>query len=318
MSINKNIFDGKQLRLFLDTSIERHFIYLNYSGKMSFRNKPYTKDPIFLKWRFCNVFRHLDKVSKYIIDNVIKPNEHHTNLYEGLFIARFFNKIETIELLLNNDCLFEQYELAIELLNKRHETKPLCNSAYYINTKSHIFKSKPLAEIPYIMLGGLSYHNKKEKDKYSLDSYLRKTNSIEKLVNDYIKIPSISHFMAYEYITDLTYSKRYFKEKPIDYYTYANFTIGSLRGLKRLLGIPLNANIKISKVNLTTYTNELLKYWQYIMNKHIVLLPFQFKEFANISMRDVEHWLCEFDKYCRIYYKETPRLKRRFTPNYEQ
>jgi hypothetical protein len=108
--------------------------------------------------------------------------------------------------------------------------------------------------------------------------------------------------MAYEYVTDFHYSKRYFPEKAKDTYTWGNFQIGSLRGLKRLCGeIVIDKSTKgYDKEVINRLTKEVLESWRSNWPG------------VDITMREVEHWLCEYDKYMRMYNGETKRLKRRY------
>ena len=286
-----------RLQEFFDTAYERQEIYLE---KEVFKfPPPWTTDPIFKKYRFCNVFRHLDKTTKYIKNSVIKPNEKNPDLWKGILVSRFFSRIETIEFLLKEGCLFENHGLAIELLKDLQTKQPIMTSAFILNPLQINGKYYPKFYTPFYickMLGAC----------VDIDSKLKKFKTIKEFFNLFKKLPSTAGFMAYEYATDFTYSKRYFPNPPIDKYTFGNFTIGSLRGLKRLLGLRPDQTTRY--LNIEHWTIEILRRWREDVNKRKITNSY----FNDLSMREVEHWLCEYDKYMRIKNGEAKRLKRRY------
>lgn len=311
--------DVTKLKEFFDLATERHFIYVK--KELLNKPKPWTKDEIFKNWRFCNVFRHLDKVSQYIIKNVIYPNENNPELWKGIFVSRFFSRIETIECLLENNCLFSDFTRAINLLQRLKDKQPIMTSSFILNPLRINGKYVHKLFTPYEIIKVLTATAKVSLSRFktdpvdttiAIDAILRKIPTIEGMVKMFKALPSTAGFMAYEYATDFTYSQRYFKTIPTDYYTYGNFTIGSLRGLKRLLNIPIN---KSGKLPIKELTMEILQRWKEYVNKNSISTFFMFEKFGDLSMREVEHWLCEYDKYMRIHNKETDRLKGKYNGN---
>jgi hypothetical protein len=284
----------KYLQEFCNLAYERHYIY---TRKEEGQPKPWTDNKVFQEWRFCNVFRHLDKVTKYIIKSIIQPNEDRSDLWKGIIVARFFSKITTIELLLREKCLFENHKEAVKLLKGVKE--PIMTSAFILNPLQIKGKYYPKLYTPF-------YICKIIEEEHTVPL----NGSLQYLFNIFVQLPSTAGFMAYEYVTDFSYSKRYFPVKPIDRYTWGNFTIGSLRGLKRICGLKPDKtkhNLPIEEM-----TKEILSYWQNDVYKKGLLDVKGFEPFKDISMREVEHWLCEYDKYKRISNGETNKLKRRY------
>lgn len=99
-----------------------------------------------------------------------------------------------------------------------------------------------------------------------------------------ILIKFISPFMSYEIVTDMRHTR--LLETATDINTFSNAGPGALRGLKRLgLSIenPLDSMI-------------------WLLNRD--------RTFLNLELRDIEHSLCEWDKYCRVKFGEgKPRFK---------
>jgi hypothetical protein len=77
---------------------ERHRIY--QKRLQDPHNPPWTTDHIMRSYRFCNVFRVLDRVTQFLIINVIETGDQ--SPIECIFrilVFRFFNRISTWELL---------------------------------------------------------------------------------------------------------------------------------------------------------------------------------------------------------------------------
>src|SRR5690606_26682596 len=75
---------------------ERQEVFFNRHA-----NKPFlTADPILLKHKFTNAYRASDRVSQYLIKNVIYQGDQQADeLLFRILLFKIFNKIETWELL---------------------------------------------------------------------------------------------------------------------------------------------------------------------------------------------------------------------------
>jgi hypothetical protein len=99
-------------------------------------------------------------------------------------------------------------------------------------------------------------------------------------------VPAIGRFIAYEIITDLRHTR--YLEHANDIYTWANPGNGARRGIMRVLFGKLK-DVKLSD----EYCVERMKFLLNISKDY--LNP----AFPVLEMRDIEHTLCEFDKYER-------------------
>jgi hypothetical protein len=52
---------------------------------------PWTDDPILRDWRFCNVHREDDRVTRWVADNWREPNADNSDLWFAMVVARFVN-----------------------------------------------------------------------------------------------------------------------------------------------------------------------------------------------------------------------------------
>jgi len=126
----------------------------------------------------------------------------------------------------------------------------------------------------------------------------------EELLNGYL----IGKFVAYEIACDLRFTPL-FSETPEDVLTWANMGGGAQRGLQRL-GMPaFNKDVGLkSMVCLWAESEEFL---QDHVKKHKELpLSARAVEYPPFELREIEHSLCEFDKYERIRLNQgRPRQK---------
>jgi hypothetical protein len=103
------------------------------------------------------------------------------------------------------------------------------------------------------------------------------------------EVPFQGPFHAYEVVTDLRHTA--LLDNAPDINTWANAGPGAHRGLARLHGRPLNSRVKAAQA--CAEMQELLRlssvYWP--NNEYYPLL----------EMREIEHTLCEYDKYLRVY-----------------
>ena len=111
------------------------------------------------------------------------------------------------------------------------------------------------------------------------------SRSLERTWRKYLKYKGFAKFIAYEVVTDLRHTKHL--QNADDIMTWANAGPGAKRGLNRINGNDLNTPIHVRRANeqmmdLLDYSVEMLE-------------PFV----PALEMRDIEHCLCEFDKYER-------------------
>lgn len=127
--------------------------------------------------------------------------------------------------------------------------------------------------------------------------------SLEQAHQGLMLFPFLGDFMAYEVVTDLRHTK-YLCNAP-DIMSWANLGPGAIRGLLRLTGQftpgPANGSYRAPK-DSQDLMDELLAICQAYFNPppqrgcKTITGPV----FPTFEMRDIEHSLCEFDKYSRV------------------
>lgn len=297
------------LTLFFYTANERNRIY---TLKELGLKKPWTNDEVFMDSYFCNVFRNYDKVSKYIINNLINLHPYHPQLWASIVMTRMISRLETLKKLKENNALIGDYKKAYAVLKEMKDNKEsVFTGAFIVN--SSVGNGVWMDKLSYLFFL-LDYFNKLRIDGDTLDTWLRNNKSLEDAFLVFKKAPGVANFMAYQYMVDLTYSD-YLKEN-IDDEVWVKLGLGAVRGMNRLLtGEPSSAKIKnelfLSQYILqnwkiwvnNTLESEIDKTWEIAKLERPELkrteVAYEYWKFKQLKLQDVEHWLCEYDKYCR-------------------
>lgn len=252
------------------------------------KKPPWTKDTVFRQFRFCNVHREDDRTTVWFRENIRK---HLTGLrvVEATLAFRWFNRIETGEKI--KDILLNGWDP--EAVRERLEgVKPVVTGAYMIKTEEGLSKldgvikciDKAIPKLPKLVIGwGSSIQQ-----------------ATEELTNE---VYNLGPFLAYEITTDLRHTSVLGGAK--DIMTWANPGPGCARGLNWVhhgdkWGWWRNEEKDVAEML------ELMK----VLLDHSRNPDIWPSEWPAWEMRTVEHWSCEFDKWCRGTEGQT--LKRRF------
>ena len=235
--------------------------------------KPWTQDEILSSYRFCNVRRMDDKVSKWLLRNWYSPMKKVYQPMNSLMtcaIARHLNKIETLERikLVHPVSL---WELERDL-RQIAAAGTLFGSAYVIT--GCLGGGDKIYQVCNITLKNL------------LDEPPRiDTDSIENTVAELERYLGIGSFMAGQIVADLRWALTgTWKDKM----TWAAIGPGSRRGMNRLLGKHPDDGMSQSK-----FLPELRKLMTLLRSE----LPRDL--LGKMEAIDYQNCLCEFDKYSR-------------------
>ena len=268
------------------SSVEGFFYYINERHSITLKRSigepfPWTDDEILQTYSFCNVFRELDKVTVWIRENWKEPYADHPNLPFAMAVARQINWPDTLQ-----EIGFPEHwnpERVKAIMQGRLDRKEKVYTGAYMLTGT-LGGTKVEQTIDKILTP--LYESPPQIIPYSLEETWKK----------YLPYPGFSGFMAYEVVTDLRHSK--YLENAEDIMTWANAGPGAKRGLNRIHGRPLEQTIKAKQ--LTEEMKELLAVsGDYLLD----VVP-------DLEMREIEHCLCEYDKYERVRLGEgRPRAK---------
>ena len=245
---------------------------------------PWTEDEILRKYKFTNVFRDLDRVSIELINVLNNAEENGMSEDDMLFniIAfRIFNWPETYKVLCGDeDFIYEwdEGESYLLLEEMKKSGKKMFTGAYMVtNNGKHKEKWKLAHESLCEIHSGIVENN----IGYEISKY----NSIQHAWNLINPFPMMGNFVSYEMVTDLTYT--YILRNASDILTWANAGPGAIRGINRLLGKDVKARLS---------EEEALRHMRWLLKKISNNADFG----RDVVIRDIEHSLCEFDKYERV------------------
>ena len=268
---------------------ERQNIFMK---KLNGEKAPWTNDKILQEYKFCNSYRVNDRVSQYLLSNVIYNGKEYSNedMLFRIILFKLFNKESTWELLINkfsditlSNFNFNEYSKVLE--EARNSGVKIYNDAY-ISCANKAFGYDRKHDNHLSLLDKMFF-----KDR--VQDKIINSKSMEEAFNIIRSYPLIGNFMAYQLVTDINYSD------VVDF-SEDEFTVagpGSLRGIKKCF---------ISKGN---YSNEdIIKYMYNNQDKEFKRLGLDFKRIGNrkLQLIDCQNIFCELDKYLREY---KPELK---------
>lgn len=250
--------------------------------------RPWTKDPVFDKYKFTNIHRIDDRVSVWIVENLIKPYEDRDDLWFTLLIARLLNWPPTLQALLDAEVIpchpteFDA-ERFVEVVEGCKETQTKVYSGAYMvyPTKMDPGGNKSQAIATHIIGAAI---DKWEEIQYEITRTDRLT-SVEGFVTVMSRCFGISTFMAGQVAADLTYATKDQLCDASDIFSWAPIGPGSSRGLNYLLERAPNAGWTQEQFN-----RELVKIHNAIIEELGI---------CTLTLHDVQNIMCEYSKYCR-------------------
>lgn len=246
---------------------------------------PWTHDKILQEYKFCNSYRVNDRVSQYLLKNVIYNgnNYNYEDMLFRIILFKLFNKESTWELLSKNfgDILLKDFntkKYSIILENAISNGTKIYNDAY-ISCANKAFGYDRKHDNHLALLDKM-FNIDKMQDK------IIKCNTMQDAFNIIKGYPLIGNFMAYQLVTDINYSA--FVNWKENEFTVAG--PGSLRGIKKCF------------IDKGTMTNEdIIKYMYMHQDEEFIRLNLNFKRIGNrpLQLIDCQNIFCELDKYCR-------------------
>lgn len=260
---------------------------------------PWTEDKVLQSHRFCNVFREDDKTTRWFRDHLREPLRNNPRVLFATVAFRWFNKIETGEQIVgllgqqsSKDVVGFEKDRYRERLAGR---KPLVTGAYIIKTPDGLNKLEGILQCLDIFQ---SIH-----EHPLVSACAHGALNLEAAHKVLMDCPYLGRFMAYEVVTDLRHT--YLLEGADDIQTWTSFGPGAARGMGWInyndpttYGYTSNHQ----QTRMLGYGQELLA-----MSRNQQYWP---QEWRGWEMREVEHGLCEYDKYRRGL--NGGRLKRKY------
>lgn len=260
--------------------------------KVNDEKSPWTEDKILQEYKFCNSYRVNDRVSQYLLQNVIYNGKKYSDedILFRIIVFKLFNKESTWELLLNH---FE--DITLKLFSVSDYSKVLENAILngikiyndaYISCANKVFGYNRKHDNHLALLNKMFFEDKMQEK-------IIKSKTMKEAFNIIKSYPLIGNFMAYQLVTDINYSE-------VVNWKENEFTVagpGSLRGIKKCF---------IDKGNKNN--EDIIKYMYEHQEKEFKRLNLNFKRIGNrpLQLIDCQNLFCELDKYCRV---ALPNLK---------
>lgn len=261
--------------------------------------KHLTNDPILQQYRFCNVYRELDRVTVWIRQHIREPFADHEHLWFMLAAARYINWPETLAELIAQPGAWPSYTnfepriMTMALQARRARGDKVETGAYMIRAESDTnapwyswSKQRYVAEV---VLGKLwerrdwFRENLEPRDPAEAWGMYGFWNALQDK-----HFTGWGPFMAYQVTVDLRWT-RYLCHAP-DINRWAAVGPGSARGLNRLHGRPVKQ--ALNQVQALAEMRQL---------RELIQEPGRLAPWVQLpDLSDIQNCLCEFDKYQRV------------------
>jgi len=263
---------------------------------------PWTDDPILRDWRFCNVRREDDRVTRWIHRNVRERYADHPLLWLMLCASRQLNWPPTLERLIDDgvpseermypgawfdDPSFEPRLLGEALEDLASMDLKVFTGAYIVTAPTER-GAKKAHHVANVTLGALWRERDLAETAMLTPGTLRNAHAW------LTRFPGWGPFLAYQAVVDMRFCPKLLAAAP-DRETWAAAGPGTIRGLNRLHGRRLEAPVPQERA-----LREMLPLRE--------LIPAETG--VTIDLSDVPNVLCEVDKFLRVKNGEgTPRAR---------
>lgn len=273
------------------------------------QSAPWVEDEVLQKYKFCNVYRELDKGSQSIINFVNQQGVSPEDKLFNIIAYRFFNRVESIDKLFRRGLSAESFDLESQIthFDTCHKKGPIFNDAYVISPQTYNTNLRPKDKHVQI----LCMLNDLRKELPKILAQLEEGTGLELFKN----IPMVGSFLAGQMLLDCTYSKNEYAEQDLTPLTANDFLIvgpGAKWGLnilwqKKLTEIEADAACRY----LFDHQKEafdLLKDEGMDFDK----VKWQESSYCGqpyLALHDIQNSLCEFRKYHRLSKGENGRKR---------
>lgn len=253
--------------------------------------QPWTSDLILQQYRFCNLRRRDDRVSQWLIKNVLSRRSDFSDwsFIQFTALCRWINWPPTL-IDLRERGLWPAHVLDLQAIGAAIDAREekAWTGAYMIRAP------KP------------GVHGKMKKGKFVAETVIGECLEAVKpqlmLILQTQRLALVwavlteaqfyGRFMAGQIVTDWSYSS--LLEMALDTKTWAPQGPGSVRGFNRLMGLPL----RNPAPSMDVWCDKLIEWREDIVNF------LGREEYSDLQLMDVQNALCETDKLLRVRFGE--------------
>lgn len=296
--------------------VERHKIYLK--KEVLKQPKPWTDDPILQNFSFTNVYRELDRVSKWVRSNVMDRYQDHPDLPFMLAITRVINWPDTLQELMDEGAWptkkWDAKKFFGVLRGRAQRKEKVVTGAYIVNSvtpKGELppteFK-KPYA-ITFFNFDKL-WHN---RQPFQAACRARNGGTMGGAVAELTKNHGWGPFLAYQVVVDLSYMNQWLKRAK-DYNTFTSPGPGTRKGTNWMSTGRMNGKLSPKQIH-----EEMLRFRQLVNEAVKAKVPNKWwtndmrTGFEEISMSNYSNCMCELSKMVRSQKDGGANMKNKYS-----
>jgi thymidylate kinase len=306
-----NVFTYTKLLPAIPTEVFNTFWYFAAERQNIFFKKlhgslpPWTKDNILTKYKFTNAYRASDRVSQYLIKNVIyRGDQSSREVFFRILLFKIFNKIETWQLLQDSfgelnfsDFSFERFD---NVLNKAMDANiSIFSAAYIMPSRGEGFHS-PKKHRNFLQLIAKMI----DEEVHLKICDCRSMKDVFEILHSY---PMMGDFLSYQLAIDINYSE-------LTDFSESEFVYpgpGARDGLRKTF-----ANFGgLNEIDIIRLMKD-------IQDDEFARLELNFRTLWGrpLQLIDCQNLFCEVDKYSRVAHPEIKgvsdrkRIKHQYKP----
>lgn len=253
--------------------------------KESGKKRPWTSDSILGKFRFCNVHREDDWVTRWLRANWYRHFAEDPDIWFAAVVARLFNQAEALYEIMPYVLPWKPEKVRAILHKRRDAGQKNFNAAYIVSTNG-----VAMDKVDYVVarvLGPLWANRKvmRPMEGDTLEGYHRSL----------MRYDGLGSFIAAQVVADLKYVDNCPLGQAEDWSTFAASGPGSRRGLNR-----------VARPTQPVDANWIEGVWREALKELLDKVNKKLSE--PLHAQDLQNCLCEFDKYERARLGEgTPK-----------
>jgi hypothetical protein len=249
---------------------------------------PWTDDNALKSYHFCHVYRELDRGTQYLLNNIVNRKDNRNVLFNVIFY-RLLNRPDSYEAAGGFTHVDDfNADQVVSNLKAFNESNPVFSSAYRVSAHKFADSDSKIENVVYGIL---------DEVRKDINYYLERMNVVSNLERAFTRlkeIDGVGDFLAYELVTDLNYGFLDCSEND-----FVNIGPGAENGLLHIWDESDEKYIDWLRVHsrelFTHFDLELFR-WNGCRKKELTL-------------RDIEHSLCEYAKFRRAKTQTNPNLR---------
>lgn len=292
---------GDMLDVYWRFAAARHDVYLR---RLQGEPPPWTTDAVLASWRFTNVYRAADRVSQYLIRDVVYagPSTPEEVVFRVL-LFKWFNRISTWELLEQRLgpltlATFDPTRAERVLTAARQNGESIYSAAYIVPPVPDWTRPKHAGHLHLTM---------RMLDAGIADAVVA-AGSLEGVYHALLRWPGIGRFLAYQFTIDLNYSEVVDHDED-------EFVVAGPGALDGLTKVWPEADPSRAAALITRTAKE--------QDEHFARLGIVFPGLfgRKLKLIDCQNLYCEISKYARQAYPGITgtsgrvRIKQRYRPH---